>query len=146
MYIALRVLILIAFFLLLIFVFLKRLSRSRTDEVLKRFSGKEIILLEKAANFFGQESLGYAQIRGNGTLLLTGDEIFFQMWLPKKELQIPLSSILSVEVTRSHLGKTKGVRLLKVTFKNPQQERDSVAWIVRDVDRWVNFVKERINH
>jgi L-2-hydroxyglutarate oxidase LhgO len=49
--------------------------------------------IDRTANFFGQESRGVTQIRGNGTLILTDSDLIFEMWVPNKQLRIPLRSV-----------------------------------------------------
>lgn len=108
------VIIIIGFFL----IKLKSIQATRAKEVLDKFKDKKLLGVSSNANFFGQESKGLAQIRGNGVLLLTENELYFEMWVPKRELNIPLAHILKVETAKSHLKKTKLTPLLKVIFKN----------------------------
>jgi hypothetical protein len=86
------------------------------------------------ANFYGQESRGVGQWRGNGTLVLTDDELYFRQWVSQAEYRIPLRAIQPLETPRSHLGKTNFRPLLKVNYINPQGERDSIAWSLVDVE------------
>lgn len=94
-------------------------------------------LVDGFANCFGVESAGMAQIRGNGCLALGRSTLAFVMLLPRKTLVIPRDAITHVEVVRSHLGKSKGVKLLKVVFDSETGSTDSVAWAVKDLDAWV---------
>ena len=118
--------------------------KKRTDVYLKKFQHKNIILTSNGANFFGQESLGRTQIRGNGLLLLTSDELFFGMWLPKREYLIPLVSIHELESPKSFFGRTKFRPLLKIVFTNDSGETDSCAWLVRDVKLWSKRIEEYV--
>ena len=92
--------------------------------------------MDESANCFGIESAGAWQIRGNGCLAATGDEVLFIMWVPRRELLIPRTRIIAVERTRSHLGKTIGRPLLRVRFTNDSGDEDSVAWYVKDLPAW----------
>ncbi len=74
----------------------------------------------------GVTSLGRGQARGNGTLVLTGDALRFFQWVPAREFTIPLAQVTAVEEVRSHLGKTVGARLVKVTWETSQGP-DSIA-------------------
>lgn len=114
----------------------KNLEKKRAAEVLVRFKDQRIFGVSSRANFFGQESLGKTQIRGNGILVLTENELFFQMWVPQKEWSIKLIKITGVENPRVFLGKTKGRSLLKVLFKNERNEADSAAWLVNKLSDW----------
>lgn len=95
-----------------------------------------IVAIDERANGFGVESAGALQVRGNGCLALTDDELVFVMWLPKRVLRIPRERITAVERTRWHLGKTMGRDLLRVRFTNERGEPDSAAWLVRDLPLW----------
>ena len=98
------------------------------------------------ANFFGQESLGIKQVRGNGVLMLTSEELIFEYWVPKKVLRIPLSKIHSIEQTKWHLRKTKGVNLVKVLFTNKNFIEDSAAWWVRETEEWLQLLGNIVNN
>ncbi|HYH27368.1 MAG TPA: hypothetical protein VEA19_01170 [Actinomycetota bacterium] len=95
-----------------------------------------ILAIDERANGFGVESRGAFQIRGNGCLALTADELVFVLWLPRRELRIPRARITAVERTRWHLGKTVGRELLKVRFESEGGAPDSAAWLVRDLSLW----------
>ena len=125
--------ILIFVFMIVILSVARKLQAKRTTEALKKFAGKKVLGVKSNANFFGQESLGYAQLRGNGVLVITEDELYFEMWYPKKEFHIPLSSILSIETPKSYLGRTRFHPLLKVIFQNERGEKDSMACLVKNV-------------
>jgi hypothetical protein len=93
-------------------------------------------LMDDSANSFGVESCGIAQIRGNGCLALTADEVLFVMWVPRRELRISRERISAVERAGSHLGKTVGRPLLRVRFADEVGRDDSVAWLVHDLPAW----------
>jgi hypothetical protein len=114
--------------------------RRLMEDVKTRFAGKMILRECIGANFFGQTSKGMRQIRGNGALILAPDELYFAMFVPRKSLSISLRDIVSVSTPRSHLGKTAGVRLLKVDFNSGGGE-DAAAWAVRDLDDWKSDVE-----
>ncbi len=101
---------------------------------------RKILLKSRGANFFGQESKGVSQMRGNGNLFLYENELFFKQWVPKKNISIPIDKIHSVEVIKSHLLKTKAVPLLKVIFENEKSQNDSIAWFVRKLDKWISTI------
>jgi len=110
--------------------------KKRTKEIEEMFVGRNILLISKGANFFGQKSKGLSQVRGNGVLLLTDKELYFGMWTPKKEIKIPIIAIKSIENPKSFLGKSMFRKLLKVTFENDYNEIDEAAWYVKDLDSW----------
>jgi hypothetical protein len=114
----------------------KKMRARAVAQIEARVGRDRILLLEDGANSFGVESRGRWQIRGNGCLAATADEILFIMWWPRREVRIPRSAITGVERARSHLGKTVGHQLLRVHFTSAEGRPDSIAWWVRDVSRW----------
>ncbi len=123
---------------------LRRWFHKKDKEILKNFEGKEIIMRSSFANFFGQESKGVKQVRGNGLIVLTKDELYFEMYAPKRQFNVPLKSISKIETVKWHLKKTKSRPLLKVIYKNELGENDSLAWLVRDLDSWLNVLNQTI--
>ena len=85
----------------------------------------------------GLMSLGRTQIRGNGTLALTADELRFQQWVPRRVVRIPLDRVTEVTTERWWLGKTVGRRLLCVRWQTDAGGADAMAWQVRDLDAWL---------
>jgi len=108
----------------------------------ENMSNQNIVLKLRGANFFGQESKGLMQLRGNGNLKLTDHALHFKQWLKKKEILIRLSDIQTVETVTSHLHKSVGKPLLKVTFLNELGKLDSVAWWVRDSAKWIIAIND----
>ena len=122
--------------LVLALMYLARSLRARGRAAIDtRFPAAEVLLADTFAQSYGQQSRGVTQARGNGALALTNGELFFLLYVPERELRIPLSSITAVTHPRSHLGKTGGVRLLHVAFSSPNGE-DAIAWRVPDPDSW----------
>ncbi len=118
-------------------LFLLRKRRGRIEaEVRGRLGEGSILAIDEAANCFGIESRGAFQIRGNGCLGVSHDQVLFIMWLPRREILIRRERITGIERARSHLGKTVGRELLRVRFINDSGIRDSVAWWVRDLASW----------
>lgn len=113
---------------------LRKAGRARIDEEVLR--GRAPQLVDDAANFFGLTSVGAIQARGNGCLVLTDDELAFAQWMPQRMIHVRLADILSVEETRSHLGKSVGRKLLLVRWRSESGE-DSAAWFVRDLEGWL---------
>lgn len=102
----------------------------------RHLQGLEILREEVGANSFGVESAGKTQVRGNGNLALTADELLFVQWIPNRVTRISRASIFEVTTAKSHLGKTIGRTLLKVVWTNERAERDSIALWVRDLEGW----------
>jgi len=89
------------------------------------------------ARGLGLESRGRGQVRGNGWLMLTDDELRFSQWVPSRETRIPLAAVTTVETKRWWLGKSVGSRLLCVRWRTPDGAEDAMAWEVRDLDGWL---------
>lgn len=89
--------------------------------------------LRGAANLFGVRSAGAMQVRGNGHIALTADELAFSQLVPERVIHVPRSRISAVRTESSYLGKAVGRELLVVTW-----DEDEAAFYVRDLDRWVD--------
>ena len=124
---------------------LKKLFKKRIHEILEKYNDKNALIIDEISNFFGQESLGVLKVRGNGVLILTEEELFFEMWKPKKELLIPIKTIIEITNSKSHMHRSVFRPLLKVIFKNENNEVDSAAWYVRNLDHWNEILKKLIN-
>jgi len=123
-----------------------KLFKNRIKEILAKFQESEIVKVSESANYFGLESKGLKQIRGNGVLILTKDKLYFEMWIkPKTIIEIPIDSIQKIESVKSHLRKSRFQKLLKVIFTNERGNMDSVAWLVRDLDEWMRIL-EKLEH
>ena len=113
----------------------------RTAETVKASLGADNIrAIDSGANFFGLKSSGAGQIRGNGCLAATDDEILFRMWWPKKEIRIQRDRIASVASTKTHIGKSVGRPLLLVSFADEVGQEDSAAWLVADLESWLTIL------
>ncbi|MFX0164617.1 MAG: hypothetical protein ACFFAG_11495 [Promethearchaeota archaeon] len=115
---------------------LKKLFRKRINEIHKKYKDEDVLIKDDSSNFFGQELLGLGKIRGNGVLLLTEEELFFGMWKPKKKILIPVKSIIEIKNPKSHMYRSVLRPLLNVIFTNEKGVTDSIAWYVRDLEKW----------
>jgi hypothetical protein len=110
----------------------------RAGERLDALLGEPIRLRDPMANFFGLESIGPVQVRGNGSLGLDRDTLAFVLAMGRREpLVIPRANIRKLETRRMHLGKSVGRDLLTVHYVNAAGQPDVAAWYVRDVERWL---------
>jgi len=89
------------------------------------------------ARGLGLESRGARQVRGNGWLVLTPDELRFRQWVPDRETCIPLAGVTAVATPRWWLDKSVGSRLLCVRWRGADGTEDAMAWQVRDLDGWL---------
>lgn len=115
------------------FVFLKKKQDKLEANFQKRYSGKTIRCLDKCAIFRAQESNGFSQSQGNGYLVLTDDELYFEMTLLNRVLSISIASIVKVEQANRLLGVNPGRPMLKVTFADCNGNIDSIALSVKEL-------------
>lgn len=120
----------------------KRIDRAVTARLSSRHALKEMLHSDIMANFFGEQSRGPAQLRGNGGLVLTDDHLVFHMLVPDRTITIPLEDVREVSPVRSHLGKTVRRDLLHVRYAVPDGT-DAIAWFVRDPETWRRTLEER---
>lgn len=121
--------------------------KKHADKVIKKIqnNGRQIIEVSKNVNFFGQESRGKGQIRGNGVLILTPNTLYYEMWKPNREYEYYLNTINNVENPKWFLGKSMRRELLKIDFINETGQADSAAWLVPELDKWNNLLKDVID-
>lgn len=101
------------------------------------YTPEQIVFEDLQAVTLGLQSRGVFQGRGNGALVLTADELAWFRFIPEStNLRIPRQSITKVDTVKSHLGKTYGRDLLRVSFDN-NGEPDSIAWYVADLGAWL---------
>jgi hypothetical protein len=124
----------------LIVVF-RRIFRRAAEDVRSKLGEGRILVIDESANSFGLGSKGVTQIRGNGCLGASDDEVIFVMWLPRRELRIPRHRITSVDRARSHLGKTVGRPLLRIAFTNDDGHPDTIALLVSDLEAWESALR-----
>lgn len=123
-----------------VLVVLRHIARQKETSAWERYPKARQV--DRIASFFGQESRGVMQMRGNGTLILTDSDLIFEMWVPNTKFRIPLRSIQSLENPTSFLGKSRFTPLLKVVYTNAQGTTDAMAWQVRDLSGWMRWISE----
>ena len=102
-----------------------------------RFAGSRIIGKEIFwANLQYHKSLGPNQVQGNGALVLTPDMLWFSLFLPDKEIEMPLQNIRAVEVHTQH----RRPPLLVVSFVDD----DQVIFTSKDPRSWKRMINETI--
>jgi len=124
-----------------------KLFKKRQEEIMQKFEDQNVLGAFGSANFFGLESKGVKQVRGNGVLVLTEDKLYYEMWVkPKTIIEIPIKSIKKIDIVNSHLHKSKFKPLLKVIFINRLGEVDSVAWMVKNITEWKETLENLIQN
>ena len=120
----------------------RTMEPSLRRRVAEAYSPDQIVLEDLKAVTLGLESRGVFQGRGNGALVLTADELtWFRFIRESTDLHIPRVSITNVDTVKSHLGKTYGRDLLRVTFTHDGKP-DSMAWLVTDLGAWLARLRE----
>lgn len=119
---------------------LGNMARKKEASARERYPSAKHI--DRTASFFGQESRGAAQMRGNGILILTDSELIFEQWVTNREFRIPLKNIQALETPTAFLGKSRFAPLLKVVYTNEQGGTDAMAWQVRDLGGWMHLINE----
>jgi len=120
---------------------IRRVGRRVMAEVLQKYPEHTLSRIDPLANLFGVRSRGMKQIRGNGVLLVTSGELYFRMLAPRRELTVPVRDIIGMGVEKSFLGKSKGIPLLRVDYRDGIGGTDSAAWAVRDVSGWLSTLE-----
>jgi hypothetical protein len=121
------------------FVHLKRKRDEIEENFQKKFANKKIRFMDKQALYIARESDGYSHFRGQGYLVLTEDELYFERELVKKIIEIPIDSIVKVDKTKRLAGQGPGM-MLKVVFNTQDGQQEAVAWKVKDLERWIDEI------
>jgi hypothetical protein len=118
-------------------VLMKRMRSVGEARLRERYPSGGVLLSAPSASCFGLESRGRMQVRGNGALALTANELWFRRFAGDFEVAIPLADITGVDLADSHLGKRVfGRQLLRVRFRAGGAE-DVIAWLVSDPSKWL---------
>ena len=120
-----------------------RVDQGLQKHIFGRFDKTEILGATTRANSFGFKSKGGAQIRGNGALVLTRNELCFVRAVPREEYLIPIGSIRKVSMPKTFNGKSVFVPLLRVDFDSENGE-ESIAWALKRADKWKDAIEKMI--
>ncbi len=141
--VAISVLFGVVLLLTLLKLFFSSVRKKLEHHIQKKFDKREIVGATTNANFFGKQSKGGKQIRGNGALILTKDEICFIRVAPFEEYKIPLKSVLEVSLPNSFNGKSVFSKLLCIQYKTGS-ELDAVAWAVKIPESWEKSIENLV--
>lgn len=122
--------------------FVGRLARRRLSEAREEATrtGAATLRVAPSAQFFGRAATGPRQSRGDGVLILTAEELRFDLWAPQRRLVIPLRAVARVDTTKRHAGRYSVRPLLRVAWRDEYGAEDAAAWALRDQDEWVAAV------
>jgi hypothetical protein len=119
---------------------IRRLRAEAVSDLQETVSGEKVYHVEDC-NYFGLQSAGYKQWRGNGVLALTGRGIHFRMFVPRKTLFIPVEAVREISDPRGFLGRTKAKKLLRVDFMDSAGKEDACAWLVSSLQWWMDALR-----
>ena len=123
-------------------VVLVRARRDRVYAGLKRDVEDDGLLAgEAGVLFLGLKSQGGRQWRGNGALVVTSKELRFRAWWPAREIVIARRDVVDFGGATSHAGRTVGIPLLAVRFRDAGGYVETAAWATRHLDAWVGALR-----
>lgn len=124
------------FTLSLLFYVVKRIVQKKLANIIAtQFDEKAILGVSTQVNFLGQHSKRLTQIRGNGALILTQEQLTFILAFPQREYTIPLHQITKVTTRKSFLLKSYFTQLLVIHFFHDEIE-DSIAFEIKNRQQW----------
>lgn len=127
---------------IIVFIFaasVKIMMKSAAEDLNQRYP-KAGWILKEPVNFFGVESIGMKQVRGNAILILTEKVLVCRLIAPVRWTEIRIETISGIEHPRSFLGKSKGKELLVVNFTNDKGEPDALGFLVKDPQQWATEI------
>lgn len=111
----------------------RRVQLKAVNRITGKLASENILTIASNANFFGQKSKGMVQVRGNGVWLVTNNQVYFEMFLPRRIFKIRLNEVTGTRTEASFLGKrVVGVKLLVIEFINEYGSQDEMAWALSD--------------
>ena len=116
-----------------------RLFRRSTQQRPSRQVDGRPVLREAPAKSYSQRG---RLVSGNGTLVLTEQELLFEQDLPRRVVRAPRASIVEVSTARAFRSRIFP-RLLKVAWSAEAGARDSIVLMVKDVDGWIEALGQR---
>ena len=141
--IAVSVIVGLSFLFVILGLIYSRISKRLHKLITNKFDKEEILGATTRANFFGIKSKGGAQVRGNGALVLTRNELYFIRAVPQKEYRIPLNSVRDVSMPRFFNGRSVFAPLLCVNY-DAEYGEDSIAWALKDAKKWKDTIEKMI--
>lgn len=142
--IVISILAILVITLLILFSIIKKKRVEQISAVNAEFAEKRVLFSDYSANFFGRQSNGMKQIKGNGILLVTDQEVYFSLLMPRREITIPVKEIIAVKSETSFLGKSKFKPLLIVQFNGSDGNLDAVAWLIHDLSACISEIQKLI--
>ncbi|WP_117000016.1 hypothetical protein [Desertimonas flava] len=139
MIIVLVIVVLLAIVLVVGVLGLRRMVGGAQRRAVDSLAGHKVVTAEPARSL-GVSSRGKRQVRGTGTLALCHDRVIFVQWVPHSVVDMPFTTITSADTTTSHLGKSVGSPVLRLSWMTPDGV-DQLAVQVRDPQRWLTALR-----
>ena len=118
-------------------------SRQLEARVNEKFlEGQIIAKVILWANLRHQRSAGKFQIQGNGALVLTSDVLWFSLFYPNKQIEMPLQTIRAVQIGR--IRKQGEQPAVFVNFTPASGIEDQVVIELRQPESWKRIIDETI--
>lgn len=125
--------------------FFSSTQRKLEKYVRSTFTESEIIGVTTRANFFGLQSRGSRQLKGNGAIILTDENLFAIRAIPFKEIIIPTTNITAVSLQHSFNGKTILKKLLCIHYQDGGHE-EALAYGVAHPEKWKLAIEKIISN
>ncbi len=106
---------------------------------------EKVILYANGANCYSFPGEKFT-LRGNGLLVLTPTDLHFNLWAPKKKLQVNLGAIEHVDTVKKFAGRRGRLPLLHVVFRMPDGEMLETAFAVGNAKYWVDVIRSGIHN
>lgn len=116
---------------------LRKRANAQLEEIKQRYPAHELRMIAPAAALIGRKGPDGAKLGGNGSLVLTRTELAFMLWLPKREIVIPLHRIRRAEAADSFAGKPSFRPLLKVVYRGEADAEEELAFYAPEIESWV---------
>lgn len=130
----------LAFLFALLKLVFSATRKTLENHIQAHFTREEILGATTRANFFGELSKGGRQIRGNGALVLTKNDLHFIRAVPFKTYKIPIGSIIEISLPKSFNGKSVFSALLCVQYRSDTRS-DAIAWAVKNPENWKKAIE-----
>lgn len=124
-----------------VFTRMRKIRREYRETLAKRYDSKDILCHDNLAHYLGKDSVEGKQSRGKGVLVLAQDELYFLQLHPRQEFCISLKRIKRVVTPTKFLDIVSPNPLLQVNFQEEDGTLSSVAWRMRDVTTFTEFLK-----
>jgi hypothetical protein len=128
--------------IVLLFVRLKKRQDELAASIERRFRGKRIRMQDKHAFFIALKSDGYSHSRGQGYLVLSDEELYFERLIARKVVPIPFGAIVSAGKTRRLAGQNLVRNMLQIEFKDKNGNLDAIGLVVKELDRWIQEINK----